>query len=94
MTEELIGYISQAGTLEGSIESSGSLEGSIESTATMEGYFSSIIANYDGLYSYTPSEAVQTIPTQNTTVSKNITIEAIPSNYGRISYNGSTLTVY
>ena len=48
---------------------------------------------YDGAYSFTPSSAAQTIEIQDLTARQNITIEPIPSNYGRITYNGATLIV-
>ena len=48
---------------------------------------------YDGAYSFTPSSAAQTIEIQDLTARQNITIEPIPSNYGRIIYNGATIRV-
>ena len=41
----------------------------------------------------TPSEETQTLQTANKTVLQNIIINPIPSNYGKITWNGSTLTV-
>lgn len=48
---------------------------------------------YTGQTEVTPSEDVQTLQTANRTVLQNIIINPIPSNYGRITWNGSTLTV-
>lgn len=48
---------------------------------------------YEGGYIFTPSDAVQTVFTKNKTLIDNITINPIPNNYGRITYNGSTITV-
>lgn len=48
---------------------------------------------YDGAYEWTPSESVQTIEIANKKALDNITINPIPSNYGLITWNGSTLTV-
>lgn len=48
---------------------------------------------YSGQTEVTPSEDVQTLQTVNRTVLQNIIINPIPSNYGRITWNGSTLTV-
>lgn len=48
---------------------------------------------YDGSYDFTPSEQAQTIEISDKTARANIIIEPIPSNYGRITYNGSTIMV-
>ena len=48
---------------------------------------------YSGQTEITPSEDVQTLQTANKTVLQNIVINPIPSNYGKITWNGSTLTV-
>ena len=48
---------------------------------------------YSGQTEVTPSEETQTLQTANRTVLQNIVINPIPSNYGRITWNGSTLTV-
>jgi hypothetical protein len=57
--------------------------------------FDSVIANdkYHGEYEFTPSSQSQTIATAGLVLSENITIDPIPSNYGLITWNGSTLTV-
>ena len=49
--------------------------------------------DYDGPYTVTPSQQKQTLPTMNKTLDQNIVIEPMPSNYGLITWNGSTLTV-
>lgn len=48
---------------------------------------------YHGEYEFTPTEETQTVPTQDKFLSENIIIHPIPSNYGRIGWNGSILTV-
>jgi hypothetical protein len=48
---------------------------------------------YTGDYTITPSEETQVLPTQSRQLSGNIVIEPIPSNYGLITWNGSTITV-
>ena len=48
---------------------------------------------YEGQTEITPSEETQTLQTANRTVLQNIVINPIPSNYGKITWNGSTLTV-
>lgn len=51
------------------------------------------IGDYESSYFVTPSNERQIMPTANRTLSQNIIIEPIPSNYGLITWNGSTLTV-
>ena len=48
---------------------------------------------YDGQTEVTPSEDTQVLQTANKTVLHNIVANPIPSNYGLITWNGSTLTV-
>lgn len=48
---------------------------------------------YDGVSEVTPTTTTQTLNTQGKLVVENITINPIPSNYGLITWNGSTLTV-
>lgn len=48
---------------------------------------------YTGSYEFTPSANTQVIEIDQLTASQNITINPIPSNYGLITWNGSTLTV-
>lgn len=51
------------------------------------------VPDYDGAYRVTPSGEEQILPTQGHTLADNIVIEAIPQNYGLITWDGSTLTV-
>lgn len=48
---------------------------------------------YTGSYEVTPSTNTQTIPTSGKVMYQNVTVKPIPSNYGLITWNGSTLTV-
>lgn len=57
-------------------------------TTLREGY-----PEYTGETVITPSLERQTLATNMTTVRTDIIIEPIPSNYGLITWNGSTLTV-
>ena len=49
--------------------------------------------DYTGSYEFTPTQSTQTAPTANKTLTGNITINPIPSNYGLITWDGATLTV-
>ena len=47
---------------------------------------------YMGQYEVTPSEETQTLETKDTKLTRNVTINPIPQNYGLITCNGSVLT--
>ena len=55
-----------------------------------EGFISDV---YHGPTDITPSNEPQVLSTQGKVVSEDIIIEPIPSNYGLITWNGSTLVV-
>lgn len=48
---------------------------------------------YKGDYTINPSTEEQILSTKNLWMTDNITVGAIPQNYGLITWNGSTLTV-
>ena len=48
---------------------------------------------YEGQTEVTPTQETQVLQTTNRTVVSNIIVNPIPSNYGKITWNGSTLTV-
>lgn len=48
---------------------------------------------YKGECSVTPKDTEQTLETEGKVLLNNITIAPIPKNYGKISWNGATLTV-
>lgn len=48
---------------------------------------------YEGAYEWTPTTSQQTISIKDKTATNDIIINPIPSNYGLITWNGSTLTV-
>ena len=48
---------------------------------------------YAGPYTVTPTNEEQVLATYHKTMTGNLTINPIPSNYGLITWNGSTLTV-
>ena len=49
---------------------------------------------YTGDTEITPSEEEQVLNTADKVVIRNIVINPIPENYGRLLYSGNTLTVY
>lgn len=48
---------------------------------------------YTGDYTVTPTGETQTLSTAGLMMTENVTVNPIPSNYGLITWNGSTLTV-
>ena len=48
---------------------------------------------YAGPYTVTPSNTAQVLATSGREMTGNVTINPIPSNYGLITWNGTTLTV-
>lgn len=49
--------------------------------------------NYEGSYTVTPSERPQTLATSGKTLGQDVVVNAIPSNYGKITYDGTKITV-
>ena len=85
------------GELSGTLSSSGQLSGFLSGAKTISGELTIPAAilppSYEGEYEVTPSEETQTLATDSLYMRSNITINPIPSNYGLITWNGSTLTV-
>lgn len=48
---------------------------------------------YSGPYVVTPGRSSSILHTAGKKMNGNVVVQAIPSNYGKISWNGSTLTV-
>ena len=48
---------------------------------------------YSGTIDVTPTEEKQTLPTSGYMLQADIVVEPIPSNYGLITWDGTTLTV-
>ena len=52
-----------------------------------------VLPVYDGATEVTPTDFVQTLNTANKAIKSNIIINPIPSNYGKIAYNGAHLII-
>ena len=50
------------------------------------------VPTYDGPYELTPTDDVQIIPIEEKKATQDIVINPIPSNYGKIGWNGAYLT--
>lgn len=74
------------------------MDGDFIITQTADGEFGRFMAVetgevYDGPTEVTPTEEEQVLETEGLVVPANIIVNPIPSNYGRITWNGTTLTV-
>lgn len=49
---------------------------------------------YHGAYTVTPSEEEQSLPTENAMLRQDVVVAPIPSNYGRIEWDGTSILVY
>ena len=49
---------------------------------------------YDGITEITPSQDTQVLQTSNKALTRNIIVNPIPEDYGRLLWSGNTLTVY
>ena len=85
------------GELSGTLSSSGKLSGFLSANKGISGLLTIPAAmlppSYEGEYEVTPASETQTLATDSLYMRGNITINPIPSNYGLITWNGSTLTV-
>lgn len=54
---------------------------------------SSMVPDYQGTYTITPGDEVIVLNTSGMKMERDVTIDKIPSNYGKIGWNGSYLTV-
>lgn len=84
---ELTGTLTKSATLQGMLSASNRIEGQLTIPSAI------VPQSYEGEYTVTPSTEEQTLNTVHLYMMDNITIEAIPSNYGLITWDGNTLTV-
>lgn len=68
------------------------IEADAELTTNVTHYHSQY-PDYEGETVFTPTEYTQTIPTGHTVLLSDITINPIPSNYGRITYTGGIISI-
>ena len=87
MPRSLSGTITPRGTVRGSVRPIGSLSGTI-SRATSANY-----DHYVGPYEVTPTETAQLLCTAGLLMDDDVTVAPIPSNYGLISWDGTSLKV-
>lgn len=83
----LVGFLSPIGELVGELSPSSALEG------TLSPFSAAYYPPWDGPAEYTPSTEAQTVAVGGHVMEGDLTINPIPSNYGLITWDGSTLTV-
>lgn len=85
------------GQISGTVSGKGTLSGSIASGATLNGSLtvpsSAGVERYEGDYEYTPSAVQQIVEISGKMATQDIVINPVPSQYGLITWNGSTITV-
>jgi len=81
------GSINENSTVRGSLNAGGHVGGktSVPTVVYPDPYY--------GPYEVTPTQGTQVLETDNLFMRDNVTINPIPSNYGLITWDGSTLTV-
>ena len=84
---ELSGVLTPAGTLSGTLSTPKTITGQL----TVPQYV--LPPAYTGPYEVTPSSTEQVLNTDTFYMNGNVIINPVPSNYGLITWNGSTLTV-
>lgn len=80
----------------GTITPKEKIQGRLTEKLRLEGSLSASVKppEYKGAYDITPTDEIQTIPVSQLLMTKDITVNPVPSNYGRIAWNGSELSVY
>ena len=91
------GILTVVGAISGNLAELQSLTGNLSGESTLTGAITTaervVNPTYTGKYGFTPTQETQIVPIEGLTASQDITINPIPSNYGLITWNGSTLTV-
>lgn len=85
--DKLTGTIQGVGGISGSLSASGGLSGGISLPEVAP------LDPYDGEYVITPGRTEQVLNIDGKRATADIIVQAIPSNYGLITWNGSTITV-
>lgn len=95
---QISGALAERGRLSGSLSAVGGLTGTLSSPEGLTGQLTvpqRIAPDYfDGPYEITPSESAQRLETTELLMRGDVVVGAIPQNYGRLSWDGRTLTVY
>ena len=94
--ESLAASLTADQTLTASLSSSHTIIGSLSCEGSLIGHLEKSnggVDVYTGEYEITPGEEEIVLNTNDKLLTRGITIAAIPSNYGLITWNGTTLTI-
>lgn len=87
--------ITAKGYLSGNIIAKASLSGNITASASFgQTVILENLPVYGGTTEVTPSNQAQVLLTENKALTRNIVVNPIPEDYGRLLWSGNTLTVY
>lgn len=106
MTAVLVGYLSGESLLNASLSEVSGITGYLSGESIITGLLSETSGMigelsipkrigdlYEGAYEITPNFETQILSTADKSLTENIIVYPIPSNYGLITWDGSTLTV-
>lgn len=85
--DRITGKLTGIAGLSGVLSAAGGISGGLSRPSLVP------VEKYDGPYEFTPSAQTQVIPIAEKKALANIIIKPVPQNYGRITWNGSVLTV-
>ena len=85
--DRITGTIAGIGRISGELASGGRVDGSLTIPEAI------LPPSYSGPYTVTPSAEEQILQTEGKYMRGNITVDPVPSNYGLITWDGSTITV-
>lgn len=86
--------ITAKGYLSGNITAKAGLSGDITASGALgQTVILESLPIYDGATEITPSNQAQVLQTSNKTLTRNIIVNPIPSNYGLVTWDGSRLTI-
>lgn len=86
-TGELSATLAAVGGMTAALSGTGALSATLSISATQT------YSTYTGAYEVTPTTDTQTLSTEDLLMTANVVVNPIPSNYGLITWDGSTLTV-
>lgn len=91
------GEITSIGTIKGALAARASLAGSLSPPAALSGILSIPtyidVDLYDGPTEVTPGEEPQVLNTQNKTLVNRVVVHPIPTNYGKIIWDGRRIRI-
>ena len=84
---QIVGTLSEIAHHQGELSGESTLEGAVSRPAVISPDV------YAGPYEFTPADEAQTVEIKDQIARQNIIINPVPSYYGRITWNGSVITV-